>query len=152
MAWTDLASNQIPTFTDLQTSGFSLNSGQSAVTSNECVTKANALAKYNLSSAEMNDFESNQLVPKSSYVSGAVTSYSYSVKLDETSSSEVCDNPSTTVYSLSAEFTEGITLYFDSELTTIVDGYLYVSFLGTSEIFELNTSTGEVVFNTGFSC
>ena len=64
----------------------------------------------------------------------------------------MCDNPSTTVYSLSAEFTEGITLYFDSELTTIVDGYLYVSFLGTSEIFELNIETGVVGTNTGFNC
>jgi len=237
MAWTDLASNQIPTFTDLQTSGFSLNSGQSAVTSNECVTKANALAKYNLSSTAMNAFESNQLVPKSSYASGSVTSYSYSVKLgttttnvctatpttvysdidtwgsgemplftdaaltiglagweyavldgetliydladsegyqylsgttsgncstvtsysysvrlDETSSSNVCSQSSTTVYSSYPEFTEGIFLYFDSDLITAVTGYLYVVFLGTSVIYNLDISTGEVLSNTGLNC
>jgi hypothetical protein len=53
---------------------------------------------------------------------------------------------------INAEFTEGMIIYFDSDLTTPVTGYLYVSLIGTSEIFELNTGTGEVVFNTGFNC
>ena len=119
MAWSSLAANQIPTFTDLQTSGFSLNAGQSAVTSNECVTKANALAKYNLSSTAMNAFASNQLVPKSAYASGAVTSYSYTVKLG-TTLSNVCTATPTTVYSDSSTWVFGMGLYSDAALTTLI--------------------------------
>ena len=76
--WSGLQSNQIPTFTNLQTSGFSLNAGQSHVTSNECLTKAQALAKYNLSASAMSAYASNQLVPKSAYVANTppVTCYS----------------------------------------------------------------------------
>ena len=70
MAWVDLASNQMPTFTDAQSGGFTLNSGQSSVTSNECMTKSQALTKYNLNSSNMSAYASNQLVPKSTWVSG----------------------------------------------------------------------------------
>jgi hypothetical protein len=119
MAWSSLAANQIPTFTDLQTSGFTLNSGQSAVTSNECVTKANALAKYNLSSTAMNSFASNQLVPKSAYASGAVTSYSYTVKLG-TTLTNVCTATPITIYSESSTWAFGMGLYEDAALTTLI--------------------------------
>lgn len=65
------ASNQMVTFTAAQSLGFSLNSGQSAVTSNQCMTKNDALTKYNLSSSAMSAYANNQLVPKSVWVSGA---------------------------------------------------------------------------------
>jgi hypothetical protein len=82
----------------------------------------------------------------------SVTAYSYNVRLDETSISNVCFQPFTTIYSSNPEFTEGITLYFDSGLTSVVTGYMYVSFLGTSEIFDLNIGTGVVLANTGLNC
>lgn len=80
------------------------------------------------------------------------TVYTYNVRLDETSSSNVCFQPFTTVYSSSPEFTEGITLYTDLELTTIVTGYLYVDFIGTGIVYNLNIGTGVVGSNTGLDC
>lgn len=70
MAWSSLSSNQMVSYTDAQGGGFTLNSGQSHVTSNQCMTKDQALAKYNLSSSSMSAYSSNQLVPKSAWVSG----------------------------------------------------------------------------------
>ncbi len=65
------ASNQMVTFTAAQSLGFSLNAGQSHVTSNQCMTKNDALTKYNLSASAMSAYASNQLVPRSVWVSGA---------------------------------------------------------------------------------
>ena len=69
MAFADLASNEMVTFTNAATGGFTLNAGQSNVTSNECMTKTQALTKYNLSASAMSSYASNQLVPKSGWVS-----------------------------------------------------------------------------------
>ena len=66
MAWGDLSSNQMVSFTDAQTSGFLLKSGQSHVTSNQCMTKSDITTKYNVS---VSGYSSNQLVPKSLWVS-----------------------------------------------------------------------------------
>lgn len=64
------ASNQMVTFTAAQSLGFSLNSGQAAVTSNQCMTKNDALTKYNLDASAMSAYANNQLVPRSTWVSG----------------------------------------------------------------------------------
>lgn len=69
MPWNDLASNQMVSYTDAQGGGFTLQAGQSSVTSNQCMTKADALAKYVLDSSYMSSYASNQLVPKSTWVS-----------------------------------------------------------------------------------
>lgn len=74
MAWGDLASNQMVSFTDAQSSPFSLNSGESPVTSNQCMDKTAALTKYNLSSSAMSAYASNQLVPKSVWETGLIAS------------------------------------------------------------------------------
>jgi len=60
------ASNQMVTFTQAQSLGFSLKSGQSHVTSNQCMTKADILAKYNVT---ISGYADNQLVPRSAWVS-----------------------------------------------------------------------------------
>ena len=65
MAWNDLLANQMVSFTDAQGGGFTLKSGQSAVTSNQCMNKTDALAKYNLDTASMNAYSALQLIPKS---------------------------------------------------------------------------------------
>jgi hypothetical protein len=68
MAWSGLLGNQMVTFTDAQGGGFALKAGQSAVTSNQCMTKDAALAKYNVKATDMSAYASNQLVPKSAWV------------------------------------------------------------------------------------
>lgn len=65
MAWNDLLANQMVSFTDAQGGGFTLKSGQSPVTSNQCMNKTDALAKYNLDTASMNAYSALQLIPKS---------------------------------------------------------------------------------------
>ena len=72
MPWNDLLSNQMVSFTDAQGGGFTLNAGQSNVNSLQCMTKAEALAKYNLDAASMSSYASNQLVPKSAWVNGVI--------------------------------------------------------------------------------
>ena len=62
------ASNQMVTFTQAQSLGFALKSGQSHVTSNQCMTKSDALAKYNVDADAMSSYANNQLVPRSVWV------------------------------------------------------------------------------------
>jgi hypothetical protein len=73
MAWNDLASNQMVSFTDAQGGGFTLNAGQVGVTSSQCMDKTAALAKYKLVTSNMSSYASNQLVPKSSWVALSTT-------------------------------------------------------------------------------
>jgi hypothetical protein len=70
MSWSGLALNQMVSFTDAQGGGFTLQSGQSSVTSNQCMTKDDALTKYVLDSSYMSSYASNELVPKSTWVAG----------------------------------------------------------------------------------
>jgi hypothetical protein len=80
MAWSNLANNQMVSYTDAQTGGFTLNSGQSSVTSNECMTKSAAFTKYNLAAtANTNALASNQLMRKDFWVAGTppVSCYAY---------------------------------------------------------------------------
>ena len=69
MAWIDLADNQIPNYTDLSTSGLTLKSGQSHVTSTECPNKLQLNTKYSLSPSLLSSYADNQLVPKSNLAS-----------------------------------------------------------------------------------
>ena len=62
------ASNQMVTFTQAQSLGFALKAGQSHVTSNQCMTKSDALAKYNIDASAMSSYANNQLVPRSAWV------------------------------------------------------------------------------------
>ncbi len=81
------ASNQMVTFTQAQSLGFSLKSGQSHVTSNQCMTKADVLAKYNVT---ISGYADNQLVPRSAWVSApVVTSLSINLSVFN-NKSEVC--------------------------------------------------------------
>jgi len=77
MAWSDLANNQMVSYFDASTSGFLLNSGQSHFTTlpaaNQCMTKADALLKYNLNSTFMSSYANLQLVPKTVWVSNVST-------------------------------------------------------------------------------
>lgn len=72
MSWSALANNQMVNQDDAVTSPFSLNSGQSHGSGQLCFTKAMALTKYNLDASAMSAYASNQLVPKQTWVAGAV--------------------------------------------------------------------------------
>lgn len=74
MAWGDLAGNQMVSFTDAQSSGFILNGGQNHVTSNQCMTKDDWIAKYNIVAGNLSGLAGNQLVQKS--LLSSVTVYS----------------------------------------------------------------------------
>ena len=63
------ASNQMVTFTQAQSLGFALKAGQSHVTSNQCMTKADILAKYNVT---ISGYADNQLVPRGAWVGAPV--------------------------------------------------------------------------------
>lgn len=76
MPWSGLTNNQMVSYLDASTSGILLLSGQSHFTTlpaaNQCMTKANMLAKYNLSASTLNAYGSLQLVPKGAWVSGVL--------------------------------------------------------------------------------
>ena len=72
MAFNDLQPNQMVTFTDAQSGGFILKSGQSNPGGTKCMTKSEALTIYNLKDALMNTYLTNQLVPKSVWVSNSI--------------------------------------------------------------------------------
>lgn len=67
MPWGNLANNQMVSYTDAQGGGFTLKSGQSSVTSPQCMTKLDALTKYNLNATNMSAYTDSQLVPKSAW-------------------------------------------------------------------------------------
>lgn len=73
MSWSARTSNMAVCFTDLQSAPFTLKSGESHVTSNNCMTKLDALNKYELEPAYMSEFSNNWLVPKYSFVASGGT-------------------------------------------------------------------------------
>ena len=68
MAFSSLTSNQMVSEADAATAGFTLNSGQSHGSSNQCMTKSAALTKYNIDASAMSSYANNQLVPRSAWV------------------------------------------------------------------------------------
>ena len=119
MAWSSLASNQMVSFTDAQGGGFALQSGQSHITSNQCMTKSEALAKYVLNASNMSSYASNQLVPKSVWASGVVGNAFTFGTVDSGSSTGACSGSNTgrTLYSGSTSLAVGTHLYTNSTLT-----------------------------------
>lgn len=119
MAFADLSPTQAVSFTDAQSGGFALKSGQSHLTSNQCMTKNDALTKYNLSASAMVSYANNQLVPKNVWSSGVVgnsiTIYLGSGGLDATCN---VHSSSLIVYSSSTFISQGIVLYNDQAMTS----------------------------------
>jgi hypothetical protein len=103
----------------------------------------------------MNAFASNQLVPKSAYASGAVTSYSYTVKLG-TNTSNVCSATPTTIYSESSTWSTFMGLYQDAGLTTFITGFNYVVQSVNNDIYSIDynieTSDSYLGTDTGNNC
>lgn len=119
------ASNQMVTFTQAQSLGFSLNSGQSHITSNQCITKSEALAKYNLDANAMSSYASNQLVPKSVWISGvSYFTYNFHYNVGEIclANADVETNPLVVVYSTSSAIVTGMVFYTNTSLTATLNG------------------------------
>lgn len=80
MAWGDLTSVNWVSFTNMQTSGIPLKSGQSHTTSNEWMTKAEVIAKYSVN--EANSYlaakSSNQWVAKRDLETGLIITFAVS--------------------------------------------------------------------------
>jgi hypothetical protein len=78
--------------------------------------------------------------------------YAYPVKL-LSNTFAICSEPLAPVYSTSATFTPGITLYYESYLTNPVSGYDYVvDATGSLNIYNLNNVTGVVGADTTLDC
>jgi hypothetical protein len=70
MAWTDLASNQIPTEID---GDIKFGSKFGVIPTNRALTKDNANSRYSLDAGPLAPYAGNQLVPKSAFVGVAST-------------------------------------------------------------------------------
>lgn len=143
------ASNQMVSYTAAQSLGFSLKSGQSHVTSNQCMDKTAALTKYNVSASAMAAYSSNQLVPREAWTSGVVgTSY---VLYDAGRANAVCGTRTTqyNLYASSTSLSIPMQLYNDAAMTVkftpdiAVNTFAYVD--GGIEKLLTVSSTGVVM-------
>lgn len=143
MSWAALANNQMVTFTNAQTSPFSLKSGQSPVTSNQCMTKANILEKYNVT---ISGYANNQLVPK---IDWNPSSFIQPRSPERLTSGSVC------VFGLTYPFTSyaseqyivlGTIVYNDEALTIPFNGAdFWFGFSATSGVAYQINSSGQVI-------
>ena len=119
MAFADLASNQMVDENNASTGGFvSIGPKNPA---NQCYTKAQALAAYSLSAANMSGYADNQLVPKSAWATGVV---SYPFNFINTSSNSVTP-PASCGITLNVGVNT-MTLY-SGDATLVVNSVLYTS-------------------------
>jgi hypothetical protein len=123
MSWSGLASNQMVSYTDAQGGGFSLQPGQSSVTSDQCMTKNDATTKYVLDTSYLTSYASNQLIPKSVWVAG-ISSYSWSFSSTSSSNTTTACGFSfgLSLYSSTSTITAGSVLYTTAALTTVFNG------------------------------
>lgn len=118
MAFNDLASNQLVSFNEMQSSGIPLNSGQSGSSSLEIMTKLDATTRYNLnlSNATLAAKSNNQCVAKRD-LEAAVTSYSHWLSYSATST-DICLGPTFEYFSNVAVLADGERIYSNAALTT----------------------------------
>lgn len=167
MSWPALSGSQMVSYTDAQGGGFTLQSGQSAVTSNQCMDKTAALAKYVLNSVSMSAYASNQLVPKSSWFSAAAshTVYwsnqvvgvgLYDNLIIQVNGVTVVDNTTYGTGTASGSFSvaDGDALYFTTEgLTsdiqyqqlTLTEGTNYLTYMNTTSDYPYQSDSATVL-------
>jgi hypothetical protein len=156
MSWSGLASNEMVTFTNAQGGGFTLNPGQSSVTSNQCMTANDALTKYQLSSSAMSSYAGNQLVPKSVWV-GVNYYLAFTQFRVVNTTTDICTISlnTSTYYTTNSNGILGIgdIIYvYDVGYYPIIGsgGFVYYTYLeGTSRVWvEINTTTGAIISKT----
>lgn len=119
MPWSNLASNQMVSFTDAQTSGIVLKPGQSQVTSNQCMTKAEIIAKYYVT---ISGYSDNQLVPKSAW-NGNVFIFVIGPSYASGPAACVFNEPTKrTRYTNTRNLVVGTVVYTDTALTLPLNG------------------------------
>jgi hypothetical protein len=91
------------------------------------------------------DNDTGEILSKSNCGS---SSFEYEVKLG-TSGASACSATTQTVYSDSSSFNAGMTLYTTSALTTPITGSTRVVDVTSTDIYELNSTTGVVGNNVG---
>lgn len=140
MAWSDLANNQAISFTDIQTSGFILKTGESHVTSNQCMTRDDIVNKYYVN---VNFTANNQLAVKSLCVK---TTYAYTLSAPYATSAQACaGTASRTRYSGDSPLVFESTIYLDAAKTMQLNGgNNWFKVAGYSSVFKINT-TGLIV-------
>lgn len=124
MAWSSLSSNQMVSYTDAQGGGFTLRPGESSVTSNQCMTKSQALAKYYLVDSNMASYSNNQLVPKSGWV--VATYYTITSTTGSATNTGACSLPGTVGF-VNTFYVQISTnrVFTNSELTSPLVGFNY---------------------------
>lgn len=139
MAWGDLASNQMVSYTDAQTSGFALQSGQSQVTSNQCMTKSDITTKYNVT---ISGYSSNQLVPKSAWV--GVGYAFYWQRYGGSTQSEACSlgQESYEFFANATTLSVGMQVYSNAALTAPISysQVYYHKLYNTDTIYQTDTN------------
>lgn len=133
------AQNQMVSFTQAQSLGFALNSGQSHVTSNQCMTKNDALTKYSLNASAMSGYTSNQLVPRSVWTSGFI---GQSLQLIDTTPGESTGVPWDETCSYL--WSNPVTKYTTAGL--VVGGYVYND-IGCTSRFQIIQKNFKVLEN-----
>ena len=144
MAFVDLQPTQMVTQADAATGGFPLNPGQSHGSSNQCMTKLEAITKYSLNTNNLTGYADNQLIPKSVWATGTVVHSFVFGDFDFGSGPGACylDNiPYDTLYTLDANIVYGTQLFIDEARTTAFDGDdLWWKCLTTNKTHRINHS------------
>lgn len=140
MAWSDLANNQAISYTDIQTSGFVLKTGQSHVTSNQCMTRDDIVNKY---CVNVTFTANNQLAVKALCLQ---TTYAYSISAPYATALLACaGTTSRTRYSGASPLIFESTIYTDPELTSQYNGgNNWFKVTGYNTVFQIN-STGLII-------
>lgn len=146
------ASNQMVTFTQAQGLGFALNAGQAHVASNQCMTKSEILAKYNVT---ISGYASNQLVPRSAWVN-AVTYYTYAIAkgtIASGSQNATCTSSDSQfyVFSNSSVIQIPMTFYSDTDLITPFTGGGTIHYYATGDQLLTINNSGSLTAITGCS-
>jgi hypothetical protein len=119
MSWSGLASNQMVTFTNAQSSGAALKSGQSHVNSDQCMTRLDIVTKYNVN-INILLCADNQLAPKSLW---EAVMYPFEMqRFGYLTSAEACSgiNPDYTYYATTPTLSIGTQLYLYNNLNQTV--------------------------------
>jgi len=152
MAWGDLATNQMVSYADANSGGFTLKPGQTNPGTLQCMTKNDAFTKYYLlSSASTDALASNQLMQKSFWTAATLLPYSYTLYYADADGNpnwggfetqqDACAATfySATVYSSSSSIAVGMALFYDNYGTIPLNCTSYDQVGGT--FFRINDTS-----------
>jgi hypothetical protein len=135
------ASNQMVSFTQAQTLGFALKSGQVSVNSTQCMTKLDAFTKYNLATtANTNTLANNQLMRRDFWATAVVSYTNIYSEVTSTTAAGMCALMPASVFtsykSTTGPVVNGSVLYTDSNLTAPI--------FGNGQFYGIDTNIGRI--------